>query len=257
MSGYAAQGYWARGFAPGQDDLIVEPPLLTRTKTLYAPSVSTGEAAVSPPLITRTKVLFAPAVLNQDSVSPPLLTRSKVLYAPAVVPGAVSVAPLMITRAKTLYVPSVGQPSDQTVAPPLLTRTKTLFPPAVSETQIVVEVEELFIARPAHRNWRASKMPSKIGPIQTGEEKPAEFPFDDEGVSGSLASAEVSVTLAAGVDEDFEDVAVGSPSINGLSVIQKVAYQVPNAVYLLQCTATDSAGFKHTVSAYLASKAAA
>lgn len=97
----------------------------------------------------------------------------------------------------------------------------------------------------------------KIGPIQTGEEKKAEFPFEEEGLSGSIVSAVVTIALEAGTDPNFANVKVGSPVIDGTSVYQKVVYQVSDAVYLLQCTATDSAGFKHTVPAYLTAKAVA
>lgn len=101
-------------------------------------------------------------------------------------------------------------------------------------------------------------MISKVGPIQTGEEKPVEFPFaEEEGISGSIVSAVVTIALEAGTDPDFADVKVGNPVIDGTSVYQQVAYQVPDAVYLLQCTATDSADNKHTISAYLAAKAVA
>jgi hypothetical protein len=100
-------------------------------------------------------------------------------------------------------------------------------------------------------------MTSRIGPIQTGEEKPAAFDFTDEEISGSLVSAVVTVSLAAGTDPDFADVAMGSPTVASPNVIQKVKCQVPGAVYLLQCTATDSGGFKHTISAYLPAKAVA
>ena len=100
-------------------------------------------------------------------------------------------------------------------------------------------------------------MTNQIGPIQSGEEKPAAFDFSGEGISGSIVSAVVTVSLASGTDPDFADVVSGSATIDGETVVQKVVYQVPNAVYLLQCTATDSAGFKHTVSAYLPAKAVA
>lgn len=92
-------------------------------------------------------------------------------------------------------------------------------------------------------------MSTKIGPIQTGEEKAVAFDFSDEGVSGSLVSA--SVTGAP------SGVLVGTASIDGVRVVQKVKYDTPDVTYTLQATATDSAGFKHTVSAYLRSKAVA
>ena len=100
-------------------------------------------------------------------------------------------------------------------------------------------------------------MSTKIGPIQTGEEKPVAFDFTDEEVSGSIVSAVVSVSLKSGTDPSPSAVISGSASISGMRVIQKVVYQVDGAVYLLQCVATDSAGFKHTISAYLPSKAVA
>lgn len=100
-------------------------------------------------------------------------------------------------------------------------------------------------------------MTIQLGPIQPGEEKPALFDFTDEGISGSIVSAVTTVSLASGTDPDFEDVVVGSASISSPYAIQKVKYQVPGAVYLLQCTGTDSAGFKHTISAYLPAKAVA
>ncbi len=100
-------------------------------------------------------------------------------------------------------------------------------------------------------------MSTKIGPIQTGEEKPAAFDFTDEEVSGSIVSAVVSVSLKSGTDPSPSTVISGSASISGMRVIQKVVHQVDGAVYLLRCVATDSAGFKHTISAYLPSKAVA
>lgn len=100
-------------------------------------------------------------------------------------------------------------------------------------------------------------MTTRIGPIQTGEEKPAAFDFTDEGISGSLVSAVVSIALVSGTDPSPGTVLSGSPSIDGMRVVHKVVYQQPDAVYLLRCTATDSAGFKHTVPAYLPAKAVA
>lgn len=100
-------------------------------------------------------------------------------------------------------------------------------------------------------------MTSKIGPIQTGEEKPALFDFTDEGISGGIVSAVVTVSLEAGTDASPGTVLSGSPIVSGLTVIHKVIYQQPEAVYLLRCVATDNAGFKHTISTYLSAKAVA
>jgi hypothetical protein len=97
-------------------------------------------------------------------------------------------------------------------------------------------------------------MSTKIGPIQTGEQKPAGFDFSKEGVSGSLTDPVVTIKVAAGSDDSPSDVLEGDPSINGLMVEQTVKYRKPGVLYLLQARAKDSAGNVHTVSAYLHSR---
>lgn len=100
-------------------------------------------------------------------------------------------------------------------------------------------------------------MSTKIGPIQTREKKPATFDFSDEGVSGTLSSPAVTISVEAGEDADPDAVLVGDPQVSGLMVIQSVKYQKPGVTYLLQCSATDSLGYDHTVSAQLQSRAVA
>lgn len=100
-------------------------------------------------------------------------------------------------------------------------------------------------------------MSTKIGPIQTGEEKPAGFDFSGEGASGVLSGPVVTISVASGSDPDPGAVLVGEPSIVGLMVTHTVKYQRPGVLYLLQATATDSAGKAHTVSAWLQSRAVA
>ena len=100
-------------------------------------------------------------------------------------------------------------------------------------------------------------MSAKIGPIQTGEKKPAAFDFSGEGVSGGLTAALVTIKVAAGSDDSPNDVLEGEPTINGLRVEQTVKYQKPGVLYLLQARVTDSAGKVHTVSAYMQSRAVA
>lgn len=97
-------------------------------------------------------------------------------------------------------------------------------------------------------------MSTKIGPIQTREEKPTGFDFSGEGVSGALSNPLVTISVASGTDPDPDAVLVGEPSIVGLMVVQTVKYQRPRVLYLLQARATDSAGLVHTVSAYLHSR---
>lgn len=112
----------------------LSPSLLTRTKTIYVPTVSAGAVTLSPTLLTRTKVLYAPSVsVGSVSLAPTLLTRSKTLYVPVVSQGGApqTVEPGLLTRTKTLYAPVVV-PGSVGIAPPLLTRTKTLYAPFIS-----------------------------------------------------------------------------------------------------------------------------
>ena len=97
-------------------------------------------------------------------------------------------------------------------------------------------------------------MSSKIGPIQNREKKPATFDFSEEGVSGVLSDPQVTISVESGEDPDPSSVLVGDPQVQGYLVIQSVKYQKPDVMYLLQCTATDSLGNDHTVSAYLQSR---
>lgn len=100
-------------------------------------------------------------------------------------------------------------------------------------------------------------MTNRIGPIQQDEIKSVVFDFSNEGVSGTLVSADVEAVLSTGTDPSPSTVVSGSATIDGLTVIQSVQYQVPNATYLLRCTATDSAGLVHVVTALMQSKAVA
>lgn len=111
----------------------LSPSLLTRSKTIYSPTVSVGAVSVSPTLLTRAKTLHAPTVTRGAvTLSPPLLTRAKVLYEPSVSQGGVTLSPSLLTRSKTLYAPSVSV-GVVPLAPPLLTRAKTLYAPVVSQ----------------------------------------------------------------------------------------------------------------------------
>lgn len=97
-------------------------------------------------------------------------------------------------------------------------------------------------------------MTTRIGPIQQDEIKSVFFDFSGEGVAGSIASAVVTVENSRGYDPSPATIVQGSPSINGLVVEQSVRYQVPKAVYLLRCEATDTIGRVHVVAASLQSK---
>jgi hypothetical protein len=122
-------------------DQTLTPPLLTRTKTIYAPVVTVGAVSVAPTLLARTKTLYVPTVsVGAVTVSPGLLTRSKVLYTPSVSVGAVALTPPLLTRSKTLYAPVVSQDgSTQTLTPPLLTLAKVIYAPVVVPGAVSLE----------------------------------------------------------------------------------------------------------------------
>jgi len=111
--------------------VTINPTLVTRSKTLFAPTVTPGAVTLSPGLVTRTKSLFSPTVTSGPvTISPGLLTRSKVIYAPTLTAGGITISPSLVTRARALYSPSVT-PGSVTVSPPLISRTKEIFGPAV------------------------------------------------------------------------------------------------------------------------------
>jgi len=117
----------------GGGGLTISPSLLTRSKTIYGPTLTRGAVSIAPVLLTRSKTLYGPTVARGAvSVAAPLLTRSKTIIAPTVVPGVVSVAPALLTRIKVAYAPTLTVGSV-TVAPPLLTRSKTIYEPVVSQ----------------------------------------------------------------------------------------------------------------------------
>ena len=121
---------YAPTLTPGQVSVL--PPLLTRSKTVYAATVTPGQATVAPPLLTRGTTVYAPVVTQGGvALQPPLLTRSKTLFAPSVVPGSVTISPALLTRSKTVFAPTVS-PGGLTISPPLLTRAKTLYSPVVT-----------------------------------------------------------------------------------------------------------------------------
>lgn len=116
-------------------DQNVTVPLTTRTRTVYAPTVTTGAVSLSPPLTTRTRTVYAPTVSpGAVTLQPPLTTRSHTIYAPTVTVGAVTLSPPLVTRTRVIYAPTVTQPGggDQNLSPPLVTRTRTVYSPTVT-----------------------------------------------------------------------------------------------------------------------------
>lgn len=111
----------------------LEPPLTTRTRTVYAPTVTAGAVTLQPPLTARTRTIYAPTVApGAVTLQPPLTTRSRTVYAPTVAPGAVTLQPPLTTRARVVYAPVVSQDGGtQTLEPPLTIRARTVYAPVV------------------------------------------------------------------------------------------------------------------------------
>lgn len=124
----------------GGGGLTISPSLLTRSKTIYGPTLTRGAVSIAPALLTRSKTIIAPTVVpGVVSVAPALLTRIKVAYAPTLTVGSVTVAPPLLTRSKTIYEPVVSQASGaQTVIAPLLTRSKTIYGPTILRGAVTV-----------------------------------------------------------------------------------------------------------------------
>lgn len=119
--------------AGGGGAQTLEPPLTTRTRTVYSPTVAPGAVTLQPPLTTRTRTVYAPVVSQSggtQTLEPPLTTRVRTVYAPVVVPGAVTLLPPLTTRIRTIYAPSVT--TSITISPPLTTRTRTVYAPTVA-----------------------------------------------------------------------------------------------------------------------------
>ena len=117
----------------GGGSQTLSPPLVTRTRTIYAPTVTTGAVSLSPPLVTRTRTVYAPTVTTSNTLAPPLVTRTRTVYSPTLTVGPVSLSPPLVTRTRTVYAPTVTQPGagTQTLSPPLVTRTRTVYAPVV------------------------------------------------------------------------------------------------------------------------------
>lgn len=114
------------------------PPLLARSKGLFAPTVSVGAVDVLPPLVSRIRILYAPEVVaGSVTLTPGLLTRSKDLFPPSIVVGAVNLAPPLVERDRAIYPPTVLQEGQAAIlTPPLVVRSREIFAPSVSQEQV-------------------------------------------------------------------------------------------------------------------------
>ena len=100
----------------------------------------------------------------------------------------------------------------------------------------------------------------EIGPIQTGELKPAVFDFGEHELE-----ADETIVNILGVtcrrwegkpDADPDAVLEGDATVVGRTVVQEVNYRQYGTVYLLQCTVRGSTNSRHTLSALLGQVAA-
>lgn len=92
-----------------------------------------------------------------------------------------------------------------------------------------------------------------IGPLDVAEEKPITFPFAGEVPAGeTISSVQAEVSMVHGSRENPAEILVGQPvAFQNLDVLLRVRGVVAGVRYHIRVIATDSAGFKHTVSADL------
>lgn len=114
-------------------------PLLTRSRALHAPTLTTGPVGLALPLLTHAKTLYAPALASGASLDLPLLTRSRTLYAPVLTVGAVTVSLPLSIRAKTLHAPMLA-PGPVALSLPLLTRPRALYAPLLAVGGVAVSL---------------------------------------------------------------------------------------------------------------------
>ena len=89
-----------------------------------------------------------------------------------------------------------------------------------------------------------------IGPLEVGELKEARFNFATEVESGrTLSSPTVTCTVLEGTDATPSAVLVGSPTISGLNVVQRIQPGVVGCTYRLSALVSDSGGLVHHIAA--------
>ncbi len=117
--------------AGGGGEQEITPPLVSRTKAIYAPAVVPGAVSITPGTVSRSKALFPPVVVpGSVAISPPVISRSRATIAPTVVPGQVGLTPPLLSRAKAIYPPTVSA-ADGELFPSLITRAKSVYAPIV------------------------------------------------------------------------------------------------------------------------------
>lgn len=115
----------------------LSPPLVTKTKTIYSPTITT-EYTISPSLFTHTKTFFSPTIVQAggpQTLEAPLITKTKTFYTPEVTLGAVTVSVPLVTKDKIFYNAEIT--SGYTISPPLVTKSKVIYSPEVTTSYVI------------------------------------------------------------------------------------------------------------------------
>ena len=93
---------------------------------------------------------------------------------------------------------------------------------------------------------------TEIGPLEIGEIKAARFDFTNEAGAGATLSAQsVTCVVVSGTDPSPSSVLVGSATVDGPFIVQKIQPGVAGCVYKLRALATDETGLRHGITAKL------
>lgn len=89
-----------------------------------------------------------------------------------------------------------------------------------------------------------------IGPLEAGEIKEVRFGFSTEAASGTtLVSPTVTCAVLSGTDAAPSAVLVGSPTVSGKEVVQRIQPGVVGCTYKLSAFVSDSTGLRHHIAA--------
>lgn len=134
----------------GSGPTALTPPLFSRSRTLFAPTLNVGAVALTPPAFTRSRSLFAPAVAaGATDLTPPALSRPRALFTPSLAVGAVDLSLPSFARSRSLFAPTVAA-GALSLSPPVFTRSRSLFAPALAlgavdlTPSLVSRVRDLF-----------------------------------------------------------------------------------------------------------------
>lgn len=91
-----------------------------------------------------------------------------------------------------------------------------------------------------------------LGPLELDEIKALRFDFTSEVQAGvTLSTPSVTVEVLEGTDPAASSMLVGSPTVVGLEVVQKIQPGVAGCKYKFRALANDSTGLRHGISGEL------